>query len=97
MMMIRTLIPTPSQMRIFMSLEVVSLSSTKITKGSPYLPPHLLAHPVGASAEALGRGRQVVCLVLEVIDALATLRNLVDVVSHHTDSVIDLLREASVS
>lgn len=62
----------------------------------PYLPPHLLAHPVGAPAEPLGRGREVVRLVLEMIEALATLRDLVDIVSHHSDGIVDLLAEVSL-
>ena len=95
MMMIRTEMPMPSQMRIFMSLVCVSLGSTEIRGGTPYLPPHLLAHPVGAPAEALGRRREVVRLVLEMIEALATLRYLVDIVSHHTNGVVDLLAKRS--
>lgn len=55
------------------------------------LPPHLLPHTVGSSAEALGRYSQVVGLVLERIETLSTLRNLVDVLPHHPDGVIDLL------
>jgi len=97
MMMIKTEMPMPSQMRIFMSLMCVSTGSTEISGGTPYLPPHLLAHPVGAPAEALGGGRQVVRLVLEMIEALATLRDLVDIVSHHTDGVVDLLAKRSAS
>ena len=56
------------------------------------LPPHLLADSVGATAEALGRDGQVVGLILQGIQALATLGNLVDVLSHHTNGVVDLLR-----
>jgi hypothetical protein len=54
------------------------------------LPPHLLAYTVGSAAEALGRNCQVVGLVLERIEALATLGDLVDVIAHHTDGVVDL-------
>jgi hypothetical protein len=39
----------------------------------------------------LRRDGQVVGLVLKGIESLATLGNLVDVVTHHTDGVIDLL------
>lgn len=56
-----------------------------------HLPPHLLAHPVCAPAESLSRHGEVVCLVLERIQTLATLRYFVDVLAHHTDGIIDLL------
>lgn len=56
------------------------------------LPPHLLADSVGATAEALGRDGQVVGLILQGIQALATLGNFVDVLSHHTNGVVDLLQ-----
>lgn len=46
------------------------------------LPPHLLANPVGAPAEALGGCGQVISLVLEVVDALATLVGHVYVAPH---------------
>ena len=55
------------------------------------LPPHLLPHAVGSPAEALGRDGQVVSLILEGVQTLSTLRDLVDVLTHHTDGVIDLL------
>lgn len=61
------------------------------------LPPHLLSDAVGAAAEALRRHCEVVGLVLEGVEALATLRDLVDVVAHNTDSVIDLLQPICVS
>lgn len=89
--------PIPSQMRIFMSLVGVSIVSTNTREGMAYLPPHLLAHPVGAPAEALSGGREVVRLVLEMIEALATLRDLVDIVSHYTDGVVNLLGKRSAS
>jgi hypothetical protein len=54
------------------------------------LPPHLLANPVGATTESLGRDGKVVGLVLESIETLATLGDLVDVIAHHTDGVVDL-------
>jgi len=54
------------------------------------LPPHLLANAVGATAEAMRRGRKVVGLVLEGVESLAALRYLVDVLAHHPDGVIDL-------
>lgn len=49
------------------------------------LPPHLLADTVGAPTETLGRYGQVVCLVLQIVDALATLVGHVDVVPHGVD------------
>ena len=52
---------------------------------------YLLAHAIGAPAEALrGRG-QVVGLVLEVVDVLSALADLHDVLLHNTDRVCDLL------
>jgi len=58
------------------------------------LPPHLLANPVRTTTESLSRDSQVVGLILEGIETLATLRNLVDVVTHHTDGVINLRLES---
>lgn len=49
------------------------------------LPPHLLADTVGAPTETLGRNGQVVCLVLQIVDSLATLVGHVDVVPHGVD------------
>lgn len=49
------------------------------------LPPHLLPDPVGAPAEALSRRGEVICLVLQVVNALATLVGHVDVVPHRVD------------
>lgn len=54
------------------------------------LPPHLLADSVGASSEALGGYGEVVSLVLKAVEILATLVDLVDVVAHDRDGVIDL-------
>lgn len=55
------------------------------------LPPHLLAHAIGTTAEALGGDGQVIRLILQGIKTLASLRHLVDVVPHDTDGVVDLL------
>jgi hypothetical protein len=55
------------------------------------LPPHLLAHAVGAAAEALRGRRQVFGLVLKGVEAVATLRGFVQVVLHHAQRVVDLL------
>lgn len=55
------------------------------------LPPHLLSYSVGATAEAVGLGREVVGLVLQIIQALAALRDLVDVVLHGVDGAVNLL------
>lgn len=57
------------------------------------LPPHLLAYSVGTSAEALGGYGKVVGLILKGIETLATLGHLVDVLSHYTNGVIDLLQK----
>lgn len=54
-------------------------------------PPHLLSNPIGSTAEPLGGVGEVVCLVLEGVEALSTLGDLVDVLAHHTDGIIDLL------
>jgi len=53
-------------------------------------PPHDFAHPICASAEALSGDSEVVGLVLEGIEAFTTLRDLVDVLFHHTNGIIDL-------
>jgi len=44
----------------------------------------------------LGGDSQVVGLILEGIETFAALRDLVDVVTHHTDRVVDLLRLVSI-
>jgi hypothetical protein len=61
------------------------------------LPPHLLSDSVGATSEALGRDGQVVRLVLQTVEALATLRDLVDVVAHDIDGRVDFLHAKSVA
>lgn len=61
------------------------------------LPPHLLADSVGTASEALSRDGQVVGLVLQTVEALATLRDLVDVVAHDIDGRVDFLHEGSVA
>jgi hypothetical protein len=58
------------------------------------LPPHLLANAIGAAAETLGGDGKVVGLILKSIETLSTLGNLVDVVAHHTDGVVDLSLES---
>lgn len=55
------------------------------------LPPHLLADTVGTTTETLGGHGQVVGLILQRIEALAALRNLVDVVAHDANGVVNLL------
>ena len=59
------------------------------------LPPHIFAHAIGTSAEALGRDGKIVGLVLERVQVLTTLGDLVDVFAHHTDGIIDLLWKIS--
>lgn len=56
------------------------------------LPPHLLPHTVGTSAESLCRYSQVVRLVLKGVKALSTLRHLVDILAHHPHGIINLLQ-----
>lgn len=59
------------------------------------LPPHLLSDSVGAASEALRRDGQIVCLVLQAVEALATLGNFVDVVAHDVDGRVDFLHNLS--
>jgi len=98
MMMARsTTIPTPSQMRIFMSWKHSQHhTGPHGSAETAHLPPHLLANLVGAAPEALRRLRQVVGLVLQMIQASAALRDLVDVVAHHANGVVDLLTWVSL-
>ena len=56
------------------------------------LPPHLLADSVGTPPEALSADRQIIRLVLERVQALAPLRDLVDVLAHNADGVVNLLK-----
>jgi len=97
MMMIKIEMPIPSQMRIFMSCIEVSTQKSGIPTKIAYLPPHCLADSVGSPTEALSGCRQVIGLILESIEAFATLRDLVNVVSHHTNSVINLLNGQELS
>lgn len=55
------------------------------------LPPHLLAHAVGAAAEALRGRRQVVGLILQGVEALAALRGFAQVLLHLGHGAVDLL------
>lgn len=61
-----------------------------------HLPPHLLADLVGAAPEALRRLCQIVGLVLQVVQTSATFRDLVDVVAHHANGVVNLLLQVSL-
>lgn len=54
------------------------------------LPPHLLPDTVRAAPEALRRDGKVVGLILESIETFTSLRDLVDVLAHHIDGVVDL-------
>lgn len=66
--------PTPSQMRIFISWKNSQTSSTRQNIAVfAYLPPHLLSDLVGAAVEAPGGLGQVVRLVLQVVQMRATL------------------------
>lgn len=55
------------------------------------LPPHLFPDSVCSPPESLGGDREIVGLVLQGIEPLASLGYLVNIFSHHTDRVIDLL------
>jgi hypothetical protein len=59
------------------------------------LPPHLLAHAVGAASEALRGRRQVVGLILQGIEAVAALRGFVQVVLHLAHCAVDFLLSQS--
>jgi hypothetical protein len=61
------------------------------------LPPHLFPNPVGTTTEPLGGVRQVVSLVLKSVQSCTTICDLVDVLAHYTDSVIDLLLDGRSS
>lgn len=54
-------------------------------------PPHLLADSVGTPAESLSGHSQVVGLILQRVETFTTLGDLVDVLAHYTDGIIDLL------
>lgn len=61
------------------------------------LPPHLLSDPVGSTSKALGGNCQIIGLILQRVKLLASLVDLVDVFTHDTDGIIDLLKERGVS
>jgi hypothetical protein len=61
------------------------------------LPPHLLPDTVRAAPEALRRDGKVVGLILESIETFTSLRDLVDVLAHHIDGVVDLLEEIKLA
>lgn len=54
------------------------------------LPPHLFSHSVGSAAEPLSGYSKVVCLILKGIETFTTLRHFVDILTHHTNGVVDL-------
>lgn len=56
------------------------------------LPPHLLAHPVGAAPETLRRRRQVVGLILQIVEPLAAFAGLLKIRAHHIDRALDFLK-----
>ena len=55
-------------------------------------PPHLLPDSIRSTPKSLGGCGEVVCLVLQRIEALTTLGDLVDIFTHYSDGVIDLLQ-----
>jgi hypothetical protein len=61
------------------------------------LPPHLLPDPVGTTTETLGGLRQVIGLVLETVKSRSAIGDLVDVLAHNSDSIIDLLLDSCSS
>ena len=54
-------------------------------------PPHIFSHSVSTSSEPLGTDGQVVSLVFDRVQPLTSFGNLIDVVSHNTHRVVDLL------
>ena len=55
------------------------------------LPPHLLAHTICTSSEALSGHGEVVGLVLQRVQAGASFRDFVNVVPHDSDGAVDFL------
>lgn len=60
------------------------------------LPPHLLPHSVGAAAEAMGLVGQVVGLGLQMVQVLTALPDLLDVIVHDINGVVDFLKKRLV-
>lgn len=56
------------------------------------LPPHVLSDAVGAPPEALGTDGKVVCFVFDRVQPLASFGDLVDVIPHDPDGVVNLLK-----
>jgi len=54
------------------------------------LPPHLLSDPVGPAAETQSRHRKIVGLILKTVQPSATVSDLIDVLPHDSDGIIDL-------
>lgn len=52
------------------------------------LPPHLFSDSVGATTEALGRHSQVVCLVLQLVQASTTLIGSIHIFLHGVDGFL---------
>lgn len=61
------------------------------------LPPHLLPDPVGSTTEALGGLRQVIGLILEAVKSRTAVGDLVDVLAHNSNGIIDLLLDSCSS
>lgn len=53
----------------------------------------MFPYPIGTPTESLSGNSQVVGLVLQGIEPFATLGDFVDILTHHTDGVIDLLEK----
>jgi hypothetical protein len=61
------------------------------------LPPHLFSHSIRAPSEALGGDCKVIGLVLERVQAFAALRDLVDILAHYTNGIVNLLETRRIS
>lgn len=57
------------------------------------LPPHLFSNTVGSPTKSLSRSSQTICLILKGIKILSSLRHLIDILTHYTNSIIDLLKD----
>lgn len=78
---------------------LIKLSAPSLSSGSgtaAHFPPHLLADLVRTAPEVVRRLGQLARLVLQVVQALAAVHDLVNVITHNVDSAIDLLLQVSV-
>jgi len=54
------------------------------------LPPHLLSDPIGPAAETQSRHSKIVSLILEAVQSGTTVSDLIDVLPHDSDGIVDL-------